>query len=67
LIAVLVLLGAAAAIKAIPALAAEGASRGGYDLIVLGASRRPGELLFFGNTAAAVFDRSPISVLLIAS
>jgi Kef-type K+ transport system membrane component KefB/nucleotide-binding universal stress UspA family protein len=39
----------------------------GYDLIVLGASRRPGELLFFGNTAAAVFDRSPISILLIAS
>ena len=39
----------------------------GYDLIVLGASRRPGETLFFGNTAAAVLDRSDTSKLFVAS
>jgi nucleotide-binding universal stress UspA family protein len=39
----------------------------GYDLIVLGASRRPGETLFFGNTAAAVLDRSETSKLFVAS
>jgi Kef-type K+ transport system membrane component KefB/nucleotide-binding universal stress UspA family protein len=42
------------------------ASRG-YDLIVLGVSRRPGEMLFFGNTAAAVLERSPTSILFVAS
>jgi len=31
----------------------------GYDLVVLGVSRRPGEVLFFGNTAAAVLERPP--------
>lgn len=39
----------------------------GYDLIVLGANRRPGDLLFFGNTAAAVLDRSPTPKLFVAS
>jgi nucleotide-binding universal stress UspA family protein len=39
----------------------------GYDLIVLGVSRRPGDTLFFGNTAAAVLDRSNISNLFVAS
>jgi len=39
----------------------------GYDLIVLGVSRRPGEVLFFGNTAAAVLERSPTSNLFVAS
>jgi Kef-type K+ transport system membrane component KefB/nucleotide-binding universal stress UspA family protein len=39
----------------------------GYDLIVLGVSRRPGETLFFGNTAAAVLDRSDTSHLFVAS
>jgi nucleotide-binding universal stress UspA family protein len=38
-----------------------------YDLIVLGANRRPGEALFFGNTAAAILDRSPIPKLFVAS
>jgi len=38
-----------------------------YDLIVLGASRRPGDTLFFGNTAAAILDRSPIPKLFVAS
>jgi Kef-type K+ transport system membrane component KefB/nucleotide-binding universal stress UspA family protein len=39
----------------------------GYDLIVLGANRRPGDTLFFGNTAAAILDRSPIPKLFVAS
>lgn len=39
----------------------------GYDLVVLGVSRRPGDLLFFGNTAGAVFEKSPTSNLFVAS
>ena len=39
----------------------------GYDLVVLGVSRRSGEILFFGNTAAAVLERSPTSNLFVAS
>jgi Kef-type K+ transport system membrane component KefB/nucleotide-binding universal stress UspA family protein len=39
----------------------------GYDLIVLGVSRRPGDTLFFGNTAAAILDRSETSNLFVAS
>jgi Kef-type K+ transport system membrane component KefB/nucleotide-binding universal stress UspA family protein len=39
----------------------------GYDLVVLGVSRRPGDLLFFGNTAAAVLEKSPASNLFVAS
>jgi len=39
----------------------------GYDLIVLGVSRRPGDTLFFGNTAAAVLDRSETANLFVAS
>ena len=39
----------------------------GYDLIVLGVSRRPGETLFFGDTAAAVLERSDASNLFVAS
>jgi len=39
----------------------------GYDLIVLGANRRPGYTLFFGNTAAAVLDRAETSKLFVAS
>jgi Kef-type K+ transport system membrane component KefB/nucleotide-binding universal stress UspA family protein len=39
----------------------------GYDLVVLGVSRRPGDVLFFGNTAAAVLERSPRSILFVAS
>jgi Kef-type K+ transport system membrane component KefB/nucleotide-binding universal stress UspA family protein len=42
-------------------------ARRGYDLIVLGVSRRPGETLFFGDTAAAVLDRSATSNLFVAS
>jgi Kef-type K+ transport system membrane component KefB/nucleotide-binding universal stress UspA family protein len=39
----------------------------GYDLLVLGVSRRSGDLLFLGNTAAAVLERSPTSNLFVAS
>lgn len=39
----------------------------GYDLVVLGVSRRPGDMLFFGNSAAAVLERSPTSILFVAS
>jgi nucleotide-binding universal stress UspA family protein len=39
----------------------------GYDLVVLGVSRRPGDMLFFGNTAAAVLERSPTSILFVSS
>jgi nucleotide-binding universal stress UspA family protein len=43
------------------------AERGGYDLIVLGVTRRPGETLFFGNTAAAILERSETAILFVAS
>jgi Kef-type K+ transport system membrane component KefB/nucleotide-binding universal stress UspA family protein len=39
----------------------------GYDLIVLGVSRRPGDTLFFGDTAASVLERSDTSNLFVAS
>jgi Kef-type K+ transport system membrane component KefB/nucleotide-binding universal stress UspA family protein len=41
--------------------------KGGYDLIVMGVGRRPGEKLFFGDTAAAVFEHSPMSIVFVAS
>ncbi len=39
----------------------------GYDLIVVGANKRPGDRLFFGDTAAAVLERSQASKLFVAS
>ena len=39
----------------------------GYDLIVLGVSRRPGEALYFGNTATSILDHSSTSNLFVAS
>jgi Kef-type K+ transport system membrane component KefB/nucleotide-binding universal stress UspA family protein len=39
----------------------------GYDLIVIGVTRRPGETLFFGNTAAAVLERCETAILFVAS
>jgi nucleotide-binding universal stress UspA family protein len=36
-------------------------------VIVLGVTRRPGETLFFGNTAAAVLDRCETAILFVAS
>jgi nucleotide-binding universal stress UspA family protein len=40
--------------------------RGGHDLIVMGVNRRPGEVLFFGNVAAAVLNATEASVLFVA-
>jgi hypothetical protein len=39
----------------------------GYDLVVLSVNRRPGDLLFFGKTAAAVLEKSSTSNLFVAS
>jgi K+:H+ antiporter len=38
-----------------------------HDLIVMGAGRRPGDKLFFGDTAAAVFEKAPVSIVFLAS
>ena len=43
------------------------AKKGRHDLIVMGVQRRPGDKLFFGDTAAAVFEKSPGSVLFLSS
>ncbi len=43
------------------------AKRSGHNLIVMGVSRRPGDTLFFGDTAAGVFKDAPISVVFVAS
>jgi nucleotide-binding universal stress UspA family protein len=39
------------------------ARSGEYDLVVMGVKMRPGDSVFFGRSAAALADRSPISVL----
>ena len=38
-----------------------------HNLVVLGAGRRPGGKLFFGDTAAALLEKSEKSVLFVAS
>jgi Kef-type K+ transport system membrane component KefB/nucleotide-binding universal stress UspA family protein len=38
-----------------------------YNLVIIGAGRRPGEKLFFGDTAAALLEKSERSLLFIAS
>jgi nucleotide-binding universal stress UspA family protein len=38
-----------------------------HNLVVLGAERRPGEKLFFGDTAAALLEKSEKSLLFVAS
>jgi len=43
------------------------AKREGHNLIIMGVSRRPGDSLFFGETAAGIFEKSPISVVLLSS
>jgi Kef-type K+ transport system membrane component KefB/nucleotide-binding universal stress UspA family protein len=43
------------------------AKKGCHDLIVMGVNRRSGDALFFGDTAAAVFEKSPASILLLSS
>ena len=42
-------------------------SRKPYNLIVIGTGRRPGEKLFFGDTAAALLEKSEGSLLFVAS
>ena len=42
-------------------------SRKQYNLVVIGAGRRPGDKLFFGDTAAALLEKSKRSLLFIAS
>jgi len=37
------------------------------DLIIMGVSRRPGDKLFFGDTAAAVLENSPVSIVFVAT
>jgi nucleotide-binding universal stress UspA family protein len=41
--------------------------RTGSDFIVMGVTRRVGEPLFFGNTAASVFKRASTSILLLST
>ena len=41
--------------------------RGKHNIVVMGVGRRPGEKLFFGETAAAVLEKSKRSILFIAS
>jgi nucleotide-binding universal stress UspA family protein len=43
------------------------ADRGGHNLIVMGASRRPGENLFFGETTATVLENSKASLMIVSS
>jgi nucleotide-binding universal stress UspA family protein len=43
------------------------AKRGGHNLVVMGVSRRAGEALDFGDTAAAVLDSLDASVLFVAT
>jgi nucleotide-binding universal stress UspA family protein len=43
------------------------ARKNGHNLIVMGVSRRPGDRLYFGETAAGIFKDAPISVMLVAS
>jgi nucleotide-binding universal stress UspA family protein len=37
-----------------------------FDLIIMGVTRRPGETLFFGNSAATVLQKSKASILFIS-
>jgi len=41
--------------------------RRNHNLVVLGVGRRPGERLFFGDTAAALLEKSERSLLFVAS
>jgi Kef-type K+ transport system membrane component KefB/nucleotide-binding universal stress UspA family protein len=41
--------------------------KGAHDLIVMGVSRRPGDKLFFGDTASAVLENSSATVVFVAS
>jgi nucleotide-binding universal stress UspA family protein len=41
--------------------------RNGYDLLVMGVSRRTGDILDFGDTATAVLENADSSILFVAS
>jgi nucleotide-binding universal stress UspA family protein len=43
------------------------AARGAHNLIIIGVGRRPGAGLFFGDTAAGIFENSSNSILFLAS
>ncbi len=43
------------------------ATRHKHNLVVMGVGRRPGEKLFFGDTASALMEKSPVSLLFVAS
>jgi hypothetical protein len=43
------------------------ARRRGSNLIVMGVAGRPGENLFFGDTAASVLEKTPTSVLFLST
>jgi nucleotide-binding universal stress UspA family protein len=43
------------------------ARRGGYDLVVMGVSRRPGDRLFFGRVAQSMLESDEFSILFVAS
>jgi nucleotide-binding universal stress UspA family protein len=38
-----------------------------HDLVVVGVTRRLGETLFFGNTAAAILEKSDQSILFLGT
>jgi Kef-type K+ transport system membrane component KefB/nucleotide-binding universal stress UspA family protein len=42
-------------------------SRRKHNIIVMGVARRPGEKLFFGDTAAALLEKSDVSLLFVAT
>ena len=41
------------------------AERGGYDLIVMGVNRRPGDTMFFGDVATGVLQKASASILFV--
>jgi nucleotide-binding universal stress UspA family protein len=41
--------------------------KAGHNLIIMGVGRRPGDKLFFGDTAAAIFEKSTVSIVFLAS
>jgi Kef-type K+ transport system membrane component KefB/nucleotide-binding universal stress UspA family protein len=43
------------------------AKRSTCDLLIMGVSRRPGDKLFFGDTAAAVFKHAPSSIVFLTA
>ena len=43
------------------------AKRAGHSLIVMGVNRRPSESAFLGDTATAVFEKSPASMLFVSA